>query len=160
MTIKSDNIKATLKATKERRKAQICRVFELKVDRSALSSDTLSQVRRLFLEAKWFTNACLGTEHPTKFPDNVKEVRVKVKDEFEDRDLQFLSSQMKQGILSRIADSLSALSALKKKGRKVGALKFKPFINSIPLKQFNNTYRIVDNSHIRIQNIHHPTLFF
>jgi hypothetical protein len=35
-----------------------------------------------------------------------------------------------------------SLSALKEQGYKVGKLKFKGMVNSIPLKQFNNSYYI------------------
>jgi putative transposase len=63
---------------------------------------------------------------------------------------------MKQGILSRTIGSIRSLCALKKKGKKVGRLKFKSFVSSIPLKQHGNTYSILDSKHIHIQNIDEP----
>lgn len=57
---------------------------------------------------------------------------------------------MKQGIKTSLFNSLVSLKALKKKGCKVGKLKFKSVINSIPLKQYNGTY-FIKNNKIRIQ---------
>ncbi len=57
MSIKSENIKATLKATKQRRKSQTCRVCEIKGDKSRLSSAMRIALSQLFREAKWFWNA-------------------------------------------------------------------------------------------------------
>ena len=57
---KNQTIKATLKATKARRKLQCCRVFEVKVDSSHLNQHTKEQLQRLFLEAKWLYNHLLS----------------------------------------------------------------------------------------------------
>ncbi len=48
---KSETIKATLKATKEKRKNQTCRVYELKIDKSHLNSESRHHLNMLFLEA-------------------------------------------------------------------------------------------------------------
>ena len=40
---------------------------------------------------------------------------------------------------------------LKNKGFPVGRLKYKHKVSSIPLKQYNNTYKIIDNNYIKIQ---------
>src|SRR5882757_9567722 len=112
MATKSDNIKATLKATKERRKDQTCHVFEIKVDKSRLSSSMRLSLSQLFREAKWFWNAALSCESPKgsgvsrtffDFDTSVKEVIVKVGDVYETRQLKLLSSQMKQSMISRMA---------------------------------------------------------
>lgn len=39
-----------------------CETYELKVDRSHLSDETLGALRRLFLEAKWFYNHLIAQE--------------------------------------------------------------------------------------------------
>jgi hypothetical protein len=71
-----------LKATKERRKHMVCRVYTVKLDRSHLNHDSLARLKRLFLEAKWLYNYCVG--HPDVFAIDctIKEVPVKVKDQF------------------------------------------------------------------------------
>jgi hypothetical protein len=59
MNSKSEAIKATLKATKAKRKIQMCRVYEVKIDTSHLNNATQEHLNRLFIEAKWFYNYIL-----------------------------------------------------------------------------------------------------
>ena len=59
---------------------------------------------------------------------------------------------MKQGIKTRLFGSLMSLAALKEKGFKVGKLKFKGQVDSVPLKQFNITYYIRGNK-VRLQGM-------
>jgi putative transposase len=153
MITKNETIKASLKATKENRKTQTCRVYEIKIDKSHLNQVTQEHLNRLFLEAKWFYNHVLSQHKIFGMDDKVHEVLVKVKDIFEIRDLRCLSSQMRQGIISRTQDNIRGLSEWKKKGYKIGKLKYKSMVQSIPLKQYRNTYNILDNKYIRVQGI-------
>ncbi len=107
------------KQTKERRKSQICRVFEVKVDKSHLSQKSLNHLYSLFREAKWFYNYCLSHKNINDVNYRAKSVPVKVKDEFEDRSFTVLKGQMKQSIKTRLFGSLKSLSVLKKKGTKL-----------------------------------------
>lgn len=141
----------SLKATKAKRKTQTCKVFEVKVDKSHLSSSTLNKLNLLFLEAKWLYNHYLANE-PLTAPWNQKQVQVKVKDTFENRDINITGAHIKQEILQQIKQSILNLSRAKKKGRKVGRLKYKSEINTLNLKEYNNTYRI-KGSRIKIPNI-------
>jgi len=64
---------------------------------------------------------------------------------------------MKQGIHTRIFNSMSTLKALKQKGHKIGKLKFKSSIKCIPLKQHTQTFTILKNSkRIKVQGIKKP----
>ena len=63
---------------------------------------------------------------------------------------------MRQGIVNRTKRNIIALSKLKKNGRRVGALKFKSRIASIPLNQFGGTHRIIGQKYVAIQNIKQP----
>jgi transposase len=74
---------------------------------------------------------------------------------FEKRDLILLSSQMKQEIIQSIWNSLKALSEAKKRGHKVGKLKFKHKFCCIPLKQPGCTFRFCNpqKTSIRIQRL-------
>ena len=74
MSTKSDNIRATLQATKERRKSQTCHVYEIKVDKARLSASQRLSLAQLFREAKWFWNAALASESFFDFDTSVKEV--------------------------------------------------------------------------------------
>ncbi len=150
---KKETIKATLKATKEKRKSQTCRVYEVKIDKSHLNHTTENHLSRLFLEAKWLYNHILSQHNIFEMDDKIHEVPVKVKDIFENRDLRCLSSQMRQSILSRTQDNIRGLSELKKNGHKIGKLKYKSELQSIPLKQFGNTYKILDTKYITVQGL-------
>ena len=154
---KKSRIKKTLQATKNRRASMTCKVIECKVDISTLSKSTLETLHKLFLESKWLYNAILSTKDFNAFDTKVTQVPVKVLDKFENRKIESISSQMKQGIKARIFSSLSTLLALKAKGHKVGKLKFRREVKCIPLKQHNNTFTILKQSkRIKIQGIKRP----
>ena len=53
---KNAQIKATLLATKERRKTQKCFVFSTKIDYRKLNKRQKEQLQMLFVEAKWVYN--------------------------------------------------------------------------------------------------------
>ncbi len=147
---KKQAIKATLAATKARRKTQVCRVYELKINRRKLNATSRCHLARLFLEAKWFYNWVLSQPDVFNVATTVQTVPVKVGEAFEERELRCLSSQMKQGLVTQIHQAIRTLAALKKTGHKVGKLKFKVFLAQIPLKQVGVTYQL-DRSHQRIK---------
>jgi transposase len=152
-----EQIRKTLHETKDRRSSMTCKVIECKVDISALSKKTTDALNQLFLEGKWFYNSLLASGDINGYDTKITSVQVKILEKFEDRNLSTLSSQMKQGIKARTFSSLMTLSTLKSDGRKVGALKFKSEVKSIPLKQHNNTFKILKSSkRIKIQNIKQP----
>ncbi|MHA2494603.1 MAG: RNA-guided endonuclease InsQ/TnpB family protein [Candidatus Hodarchaeales archaeon] len=148
--LKNQTIKATLAATKARRKTQVCRVYALKLNRAKMNTTSRAHLNRLFLEAKWFYNWVVSQPDVFEVDTTVKSVPVKVGDVFEERPLRCLSSQMKQGLVTQIQQAIRALAARKKKGHKVGNLKFKAFLDCIPLKQYGLTYQI-DRSHHRLK---------
>jgi len=140
--------------TKEKRKEQTCKVFEIKIDSSHLSIEKSNYLKRLFLEAKWYYNFILASEDIFKFDDKQVKISVLNKDKKEEeREIKFLSSQMRQGIKGKCIDAIKSLSTKKKKGKakEVGRLKFKSQCNSISLNQFNSTYRIENKKYIFIQ---------
>ncbi|NMG82736.1 MAG: transposase [Methanosarcinales archaeon] len=153
MISKNEAIKASIKATKAKRKTQTCRVYETKIDQSYLNHASKEYLNRLFLEAKWLYNHVLSQENVFKMDDKIHEVPVKVKDAFEIRELNCLSSQMRQSIISRVYDNIRGLSERKKKGYKVGKLKYKSELQSIPLKQFGNTFKILNTKYVTIQGL-------
>ena len=134
-----------------------CKVIECKIDRSSLSQTTIEQLHSIFIEGKWLYNAILASDEIGKFDTKTKVVPVKVLGEIENRKLENISSQMKQGIQSRMFSSLSSLKALKEKGHKIGSLRFKREIKCIPLKQHGNTFVIIKSQNrIKIQGIKKP----
>lgn len=138
--------------TQVKRKNQTCKVYQVKIDYSHLSNSVKEHLSNLFREAKYFYNYCLSHKNINDADTTSKIIPVKIKDKYENRNLDVLSGQMKQGIKTRLFNNLSALKVLKGKGYRVGKLKFKNVINSIPLKQFNKTFSLKKDK-IRIQGL-------
>ncbi|TCK04468.1 RNA-guided endonuclease InsQ/TnpB family protein [Phorcysia thermohydrogeniphila] len=151
---KAERIKNTLRRTRERRKHQIPRVYQLKLQN--LSKKDEEKLNRLFLEAKWFYN-CIVADIENRLSGNtwkLKEVEIKTPEGLEKREIKQLSSHMRQGIVERIKRSLYSLKKAKEKGIKVGKLSFKSEVRSIPLKQYGTTYKISgDKNRVKIQGI-------
>ena len=151
---KAEKIRETLKQTKKRRKHQIPRVYQLKLQN--LSQKDIENLDRLFLEAKWLYNYVVA-DIENRLNNNtwkLKEVEVKTPQGFEKREIKTLSSQMRQGIVERIRQSLKSLKKAKEKGINVGKLKFKSDIRSIPLKQYGITFKISgDKNRVKIQGV-------
>jgi putative transposase len=110
----------------------------------------------LFLEAKWLYNHLLAQPDVFEVDYKLSEVPVKVQDTFELRPLRHLSSQMKQSLITRTRDNIRGLARLKATGRKIGGLAFKSHVHSIPLKQYGNTYRLLNEKYLQIQGIRQP----
>lgn len=152
---KNKRISQSQKETRERRKNMDVLVRTVKIQRNKLSSSQCEKLERLFLEAKWLYNTALAhNQFDEKFRKNLNNtVEVKLPNgEIEIRNLEVLGGQPQQGVLSRMRDNLKGLAALKKKGRKVGGLKFTSEMNSIPLVQFGKTHKI-RGSKVKIANI-------
>ncbi len=150
---RNEKIKAAIQETKERRKNQTPFVVELKIQN--LSKKKEEELKRVFLEAKWFYNWLISDVERLKLPVNkVNRVEVKVGDSFEERELVLLGSQIKQALADEVKRSLKSLKAAKNNGQKVGKLKFKSFISSIPLKQYGSTHTIdFSRNRIKIQKL-------
>ncbi|MEM0287567.1 MAG: transposase, partial [Nitrososphaerota archaeon] len=107
-------------------------------------------LQRIFLEAKWFTNHIIskGISNSVSYTDyKVRKVNIKVGDKFEERELTVLSSQMKQYLIKRLQSNIKSLKMLKGKGRKgkgkkIGKIRYRKALHSIPLMQYGITYKI------------------
>jgi putative transposase len=154
---KNDNIKKTMKETMNRRSSQSCFVYKVKIDESRLSKKQKEQLKMLFVEAKWFYNDILNyskENNISTYDTKSKIVNVLNKNkEIETRELKIIGSQMKQAILSGIESAIKTLSTLKKKGHKVGRLKYLSDYKSINLKQYGTTYQILNDKYMKVQNI-------
>ena len=148
---KNCKIRESGKATRERRSQMDCRVISVKIQESRLSKAKLERLYRCFLEGKWLYNAVVASETLTL--DNTKTVQVKVRDTFEEREIATLSAQMKQSVVDSAKTNVLSLSKAKKKGLKIGRLKFKKECNEINLKQFGHTYKIKGKNKIRVEKI-------
>ena len=155
-------IKNARKATKERRKFLACKTFETKLDKSHLSKQKLNELNLLFTEAKWLYNHILQLDQKDEtfnvfeFDPLIDEVDAKDKDGNPiTKTFSVLGSQIKQEIKKRICSSIISLSKMKEKGLPTGQLKFRSFVNSIPLVQFDKTYRFHKSkkNYVKIQGL-------
>jgi putative transposase len=154
---KNSKIKASLLETKERRKSQTCRVFKVKIQESSLTKQQKEQLKMIFVEAKWLINDILSwSEKEENKPWNYKlqkTVQVKKDDKFETRALAFLSVAEQQAVLAEIISNIKTLSSLKKKGSKVGRLKFRSEVKAVNLKQAGATHKILSPKRIKVQGV-------
>lgn len=131
--------------TKQRRKTQTCRCYKVKVDKSTLSKKTEDYLSTLFIEAKWFYNYCVSCNRIEDIDNKTTTIPVKVGDKYEYRELKVLAAQVRHGIVDQFVQSIKSLKSMKINGIKIGKLKFKSFVNSIPLRQFCHTYQIKED---------------
>ena len=157
--VKNRKIAQTRQATVQRRRLQAAKTYQLKIVANKLSTKQEQALNQAFLQSKWFTNDVIHHLENGKLTDYVsstKSVKVRLgshSDEYEERKLTHLSSKVKQAIVSRAGDSLSALKTLKSNGRKVGRLRYVKEVNSLPLNQYGNTHRIVNDTTMHIAKI-------
>ena len=142
--MKNAKIAHSMKLTKEKRKFQECKVFELKIVSNKLNKVQKDHLKMLFIEAKRLRNDIIANDIFDYVLNNT--VTIKKQDQsFEKYELKYLGSQMKQSILQQVINDCRALKALKLKGHFIGRLKFVSEVNSIDLKQHKTSYQINGN---------------
>ena len=133
-------IRASMSATKARRQNQVCRVFELKVSVRHNPKDVFTKLSRCFKEAKWVINDMLSLSKDN--PDNSmfgykytehKNVVHYDKDKNPITDIISLPSVLHRATVAQKRTDIVNLAKAKKKGIKVGALKFKSEVNCLPI---------------------------
>ena len=156
---KNKKIAQTRQETAKRRQLQAAKTYQLKIVSNKLSAKQKSALEQVFLQAKWYTNDVINhleTGKLSEYVSSTKAVDVRLgsdSDKYETRKLTQLSAQIKQAIVSRIGDSLSALKTLKQNGRRVGRLAYTKEVTSLPLKQYSKTHRIIDENTLHIVKI-------
>lgn len=149
---KNARIKAAGQQTRQRRKTQAVKTYELKIVSNKLSGKQKNTLEQMFLQAKWYYNdviSHLENDSLSSYDTKVKSVDVRLgsdSDEYDKRQIDVLSSKMKQGLVVGIRNSLSALKSLKSKGHRVGRLTYAKEVTSLPLNQYGNTHKLVGNS--------------
>ena len=146
-------IKNSLIETRERRKNQSIKVIELKVNCHQISKETFKKMDFVFTQAKWIVNEMIRIGETQNFFDynylEHKEVTHLDKDGNEIKTKLELPSILHRGIVNQKKQDIINESKSKKKGRKVGKLKYKKEINSIDILT-GPWLKIRDNSHITI----------
>lgn len=151
-------LKETFRETRERHSEMDVHVYTVKLDESHLSIDQYEHLKMLFVEARWETNDIIASndifnyDYRRTVVDGLDKNRNPVQ-----RTLTRLSSQMRQSIVDRKKQDIINLAKVKEKtGKNVGRLKFKSHVDSIPLKQYGVTYRILNDKYIAIQGLRKP----
>lgn len=152
-----EQIRKSLVETRVRRKTQIIKVFELKVNCHQTKPETFKKFNDFFKQAKWIRNDMIAlSKHNEEqnidiFDYNYlehKNVKHFDKDKNELYDNITLPVYLHRGMVVNVKQDIVNLSKAKKKGKKIGMLKFKSECNSIPI--LTGGIRIIDNSHVTI----------
>ena len=157
---KNLQIKQSIRNTRNRRKNQICKTYKLKIDYSALNSQQRECLFRMFLEAKWLWNDILRWSelNTDNSPFNYKitnTVYVKLPTGvYDERQLNYLHSQMKQALQQQLCSNIRALSSLKKKKLQFpGKLKYKSEIRKLHIKQLAKSFIRRGGHFVKLPNI-------
>ena len=139
-----DKIKNAIQATRLRRQTQRCRSIELKLDKSKMSKSTYKALKFLFVQCKWLYNYLLSLdkEEFKKFDTKTRVIYSIDKDGNKVERTLTLPATIIQTVYSTLKQNLKSLYSSKKKGRKIGKLKFKSEYNAIEFKQYNVTHYI------------------
>ena len=163
---KNKKISETRKATAEKRSRQMPLTIKLKVNNSRLNEAQKVFLKMIFVEAKWSHNWLLSKMEET---DEEKKINIFSFDSknltnitHKDKHgndvevtLQHLGSSIKDSLVDEIKKSIKSLSTKKKKGNKVGKLKYQSDHSSLFLKQYGITHEIKGNR-FRIQGCKKP----
>lgn len=126
--------------TRARRQTQVCRVFELKVSVRHNSKDVFTKLAQCFKEAKWVVNDMLSLSNKSedaslfdyKYTEHKNVVHYD-KDKNPITDTISLPSVLHRATVAQKRTDIMNLAKAKKKGIKVGALKFKSEVNCLPI---------------------------
>ena len=153
---KNQRIKEAGAATRARHAQMDITTCELKIVENKLNSVQKEALNRLFLEAKWLRNAALAAgRFDWKFPAEQKyTVEVKTKDGIEQRDLKVCRGILAAGVMKQLETNRNALAKKKKRGGKIGKLKFKSKISVVDLQQFSTAYDVdLKRKRVRVCNV-------
>lgn len=127
-------IRQSLAETRERRKSQQAKVFELKVDCHHTSKEVFKKMHQAFYEAKLVINDMISSGD--LFNYNYLKHKTVVKYDKDKNPSSYditLSSVMHRAIIKQKQQDVVNLSKAKKRGRKVGHLRFVSECNCIPI---------------------------
>lgn len=132
---KNEQIKASLAETRRRRKTQALKVYELKVNVHSTSKEDFAKFNSMLVQAKWIANDCIASEDlfHYNYKDHRKITNFDKNGNKVERTLD-INTGIHQNIIKRIQQDVINLSKKKKKGGKVGRLKFKRQVNEINLR--------------------------
>lgn len=132
---KRRKISQTKAATAKKRKQQTLKVFELKVNVHHISKEDFKKMSFMFTQGKWAYNDCLSSDDVFKYNySEHKIIHYLDKDGNSIEKTLDLPSVYHVGVINQLRQNIVNESKAKKKGRKVGALKFKSELNCLPIR--------------------------
>ncbi|MCQ2123356.1 MAG: transposase [Fibrobacter sp.] len=145
-------IRASMSATKAKRKTQVCRVFELKVSVRHNPKEVFQKLSNCFKEAKWVINDMLSKSQDSSMFDykytEHKEVSHFDKGRNEVVSTITLPSVFHRATVAQKLTDIYNLAKARQAGRKIGALKYKRQVNCIPI--ITGFTKIIDGCRITI----------
>lgn len=139
---KNEQIRKTLLETHLRRATQRCLVYEFKINTKKLTKKEFEQLKFYFVQCRWLYNYLLSLENIDDFDTKTRIIYSLDKDKNKIEKELTIPAKVIQTVYKGIKQNIKSLSAVKKKGRKVGKLKFKSEYNSIELNQYGCTHEL------------------
>ncbi|MBP7820117.1 MAG: transposase [Candidatus Methanofastidiosum sp.] len=97
------------------------------------------------------------TENPIfTFSDKTVDIKIKTKEGFEDRKLEFLPAKLRQSIIAGLKTSVYALSQAIKKGIKIGRLKYIKTLDTLTFTQVNMDFILNEIPYTEERSIDKP----
>ena len=157
---KNKAIKEAGIATRLRHKGMSCKTFRCKIVHDHLTKTQKQVLPMMFVESKRLYNYILGESQESGTIPKTGDYKNYYDISYYNKDkkrvpyrIQYIGSSVISDIITSLHDSLKGLSVTKRRGRKVGALKFKTECNSIRLRQYGMTHKIINDHKIRIQGL-------
>lgn len=151
----------SIQATKEKRKSQVVKCYELKITKNKLNSRQKEELERMFVEGKWFYNHVLNLHRNGLRLSDINTTSIKSVDHYNKNrelvtdELLVLNSQEKQAIVTRMISNQKTIVKLVRSGKQThGNLQFKAELTCIPLKQYGTTYKFKSQNKIKIAGVH------
>lgn len=157
---KKASIKESLLATARRRLGQVLRCYECKIVEKRLNRKQREELKMIFVEGKWFYNHVLGLHNSGVKLNKINSTEIKQVERL-DRDgnrtvrtLEYIGSQQKQAIVTRMNQNEKTIRTLAKKGlQKGGHLRFRSELSCVPLKQYGVSYKFKSSNKVKIQGV-------
>ena len=159
--IKNRQISETKRATVSRHLGMDCKTFDVKIQENSLNKKQKEALERIFLEQKWYKNFIINWSNQSdqnklsKFDTRQTSITKKDKDMNDvEIQIQYLSAQSRQCLLSRMLANAKTIKTLSNKGlQKGGHLNFSKEETIIDLKQYGVSHKIISNKRIKIAGI-------
>ena len=164
------NVRSTIQASRQKtalkRKSQVCKCYELKLNYGKMNAAQREQLKMMFVEGKWLYNHILQMKKEQNLQLNQINASKIFEVEHFDKDknavldqIRHLPASCKQTLLARMISNEKTIRTLAKNGiQKHGELRFKSELGCIPLK--NIDWKVKSNNRVWISKIKKHVLVY